>query len=1496
MECKYYLVFKGQEYTFDSEQELDQFIWNNQDIFEQYAHSLLAIKDAIPDSKVIIDKIESLHSKSKSMADRSNTGTTNIHVTDLWSAVNPLSWKSKTDYKVYWISEYLKTTPDATKEQAEKAYEDFEKDEGARKTKTGSEFHEFMEKFIAGDESAAAPSSSSKDAASKFKDYLGRTFGVLGRDYFVLTERSMSSNNISSGIKTILSAVLAAKYNITKDNAEILLQNIVGTADLILVTSGGEIHIFDYKTTSKNFPVNWNTDPGSDTILSKQTRTQYEAQVWTYAAMLESNSIKPAKGTIKTHLVGFHRDSSYNIDSFIGIQDFNTSSQIKQRVYSLFNLYSKINTGKLDDTHNITKAWFGDQAYVTKKAEAYQASIDDFVNSTTFFKETQEGSELKKAGYNYRFYDAVDKKYVGVKDKYTDGRTELEKYVTKLNEANATRLVDLGHEIGAAKSKEDFFAIVRGAFPHTNATFCNELSKYIASDWELVQDDALFSDGIFLFRNGLRYELVMIDTSANSLFYQPKLRKGKSILGNFLSDSAVGSDNRFHMVGNIGNMLIMKGAAFISTNADLFKTAKVSRIIALNPGNETAITTAPNGWIVKNFNTLTRMAGLAKKDSRIRGIEGLLMKDEEAALTVAEDYLQDLSYNSLYNNLLRTVQSSKDQYTIEKLREILQKLKTNADLDQTDPNVMRAVAELYKAILWVDGGYAIATERDIKKYGSIFTFAGGFVAPFAQSPSANLRLLNEINISFTNRIATEVQIKAAKWQKLYEECNVAKWTGGEWEFFMRWFEHDSAGNITSDFKIRDFSDSFWRSNPKEKEMAQYMLDLFWNLRTGQDPTDSDRGQAAYYEVPLCEASNLEIASTTGGFKGVRNVIWKSIKQLIDVGQETINGQRINISRSNENLDVPIIKSGYFEADPAKRKDKLTDPKKGPGYFEKNLDLVFLYVVTSGVKQRLSETFMPLFTGVRALLSIENEFGNAHMTDIAETIDAYISTVVFNKSLIPEELRLLSRLLGKLRGLVSKGILSFSSVSVVREMLSNKVRFLSTKILEGQKGHEISTDGNSKLLYGNFKLADFESAYWDMLSGALEGFRSNSFDYQLNAKFRIANMSYREIPHRLRMNKYGLRNLGSDFMYLNVMAPDYIIRNAMLKATLMNIGAYEAYYVDKDGILQYDMTKDKRFSLLFKYKQGDTFSESDYDHVSESDKAEYKKQEGLYRTSLESWRKQAVRLEWGDFLPEALDPSQQVTLKTQSDKLYGNFDDESKALIQRTLLGGMFFQFKTYGLSNMFNYMHPMTSTNILQLTEATDADGERYWIVKATPEEVAEGYDPYYEVAESELTEDERRRGWPKYEYMGMPNEGKMQSMWKVLKSFAQGDKEALQELWNNQRQRANLYLILHDSFLFVLIAGLIHLLMGDEKIDNLTEQDYWTRWAYTVAMGVAQDGPFWEVASSLWSDGEIPAFRTLQRWSSSAISVINGNTKLGYAVMSNIGATREMTSWVAKD
>ena len=88
------------------------------------------------------------------------------------------------------------------------------------------------------------------------------------------------------------------------------------------------------------------------------------------------------------------------------------------------------------------------------------------------------------------------------------------------------------------------------------------------------------------------------------------------------------------------------------------------------------------------------------------------------------------------------------------------------------------------------------------------------------------------------------------------------------------------------------------------------------------------------------------------------------------------------------------------------------------------------------------------------------------------------------------------------------------------------------------------------------------------------------------------MSYREIADQLKANKYAISNLGSDFLFLTTIAPDYVHRMAVLKAYLDKIGASEAYVTDEKGMIHYDMTKDARWKILFKYKSGEKFSAED----------------------------------------------------------------------------------------------------------------------------------------------------------------------------------------------------------------------------------------------------------------------------------------------------------------
>jgi hypothetical protein len=98
------------------------------------------------------------------------------------------------------------------------------------------------------------------------------------------------------------------------------------------------------------------------------------------------------------------------------------------------------------------------------------------------------------------------------------------------------------------------------------------------------------------------------------------------------------------------------------------------------------------------------------------------------------------------------------------------------------------------------------------------------------------------------------------------------------------------------------------------------------------------------------------------------------------------------------------------------------------------------------------------------------------------------------------------------------------------------------------------------------------------------------------------------------------------------------------------------------------------------------------------------------------------------------------------------------------------------------------------------------------------------------------------------------------------------------------------DTFTSLLIYGFIRIVYPEEALENMNDQDWWTRWSYAVATGVASDGPIWSVFSSIWGGGQIPVVSGISRWMTSAWSVLNGDQFLP-AMFNTFGATRELTS-----
>ena len=1488
--CGYIITLNGEQLkdkdgkivVFDNDADLDAWIYEHRDMLLSKDRTFDVISE-IPIHEQIIRKILDNSAQAANISPENKIDTTR-----LWENIDAGGdeFAKRKAYEKIAI-ESIERDLGLSEEKAREKYEEEQKEKGTVAEDRGTDFHNILEdklkKQTLRNNKKGVPLNSSEYepdrlTADAFIRHLNHTFGE-GK-YHILTEQKIYNSNLESTKREALIGLLGAVKS---------FNTIIGIPDLMVITDSGEIHIYDYKTSHMPAPSDWYMDNYQDIknegSYSPFRRREIEAQLWTYVAMLKSLGFK----NVYAHVAKFKRATDGSdkdkIVAFEKVFDLRESGNIVKNIYGLFNIDITAEVEDLKKNNTEMSELFGDNSSVSKQSEGFKRNSEYFMSpDVQFLKKVDPESEKGKEGYTW-FFTSMTGDLVYIKGSREEARPKVEAEVKLRNNAASSESLRLGNDLLNIKSRDELKSLAKQITKTHFDEMQRVFEKYIVNGWTLNPDKTLLGNGIFLFQRGDRSEIVMIET-ADGLHGKVKLDRGTSILGNFFYDDEFGTDNRFYLEATVGNMLLMKAVSFAASKPDFFKLKKLTRITAFNPLTGETVNNTPLSQLANNWRTLSFL----KRSLNLRDISDLIYSDSDAAIACARDYISIL-YGYDTNLQLFKLPKSEVDYTEAELLEILNNLKwVYKDDEAADWRIKLAYGEIYKALLYIHGNYHITTEQNVGEYlNGGLSFNGGFVSPFAISPSANLRTINAISITYHNKIAQDAHKIVAPWQQLLKSLwgdEFKNPLGGEWSLFTNWFKQDAEGNIDASFSLKDpRTDEYFIQRPEEAKLCKYFLDEIAKLRWGDDwesKTDTDE----YLEVPLVEpASNWEILESNKLGQGLYKVTNKKIRNIKEVAVETIVGNRQNTNYyedEKEQLNIDKIPNYFFTLSRQQRADKLADKRYGPGYFEKNLDIVFLSTIFTGVKSKLSTTFMPLFTGMRALLAIENNFNKAQMQSIAKAVDAYVGSVVLNKSLVPRELRRLNQIIGELKGLVSKLSLGLSSKNYVRELSGSAIR---TAFEAFSKDPRFSN---------SFTFEEYSKALGEMMVSLHEAFISNSKDVQLNTKFRAANMSFFEMAKNLRSGKYGIKNVEDDFWFQTSTLPDFVHRLAVLKATLIHEGAYDAY-VMKDGILEYDWTKDKRFDMLFKYAKDGKLSETDYTRIKDSkDLAKWSEQNDNYKRYLANWAQAGEYLKYGQPLPEALTPDQQQTFKTQTDILYGNYDNESKSLMQRTLLGSMFFQFKTFGISRMMEWWKNGGAINIMLPHDMVDpTTKERIFERLSTEAEMMMGKPKITYILESEITEDDRKnnRVRPVREVIGAYHEGRVQTAFAYL--IAMSKPEELERLWKDPFKRANAFNAIHDLWLWVLLAGLVRLLYGDEIIETMNEQDWWTRWTYAVVMGIAQDGPIWEIAKSLWSNGEIPMISALSKYISTGMSVINGNTYVWNGVLNTFGATREFSNLI---
>lgn len=1483
--CRIIVKIGDETKTFYSDRELDDYLYNHRETLLPMLEGKIdktfsSIEDGVTKANVQMKEVVDFGKKVKHAA---TAGTRYdpkyVAVTHfIQNAGLPSNWRKpivgwKQDQKFTYdeLKEKDQLTGEGQKIQA--AIEDDNIINNSTAADFGTDFHSLVEKIILGLPKEEVLT------GTKLMHTFGNTFmeEMYNKAYTLVenvkakhegatfyTEATVAAKELNPEIQDIIRTIdrnLGAEYT-----------GIVGTIDLVVIDKEGLVHLYDWKTSVREF------DDWSNSKLR-----HVNSQLGIYAAILEQYGLNVASlnvGALRTILDDNVKDRVKYVNvEFDGIKPI-YSNELVNNAKLMIPSFRKFATENMNNVNqNVEKVYSGMQI---NDDRYLQTTVEAFINKDTGrVRKVQPGTPWAESGNEFYFHkDRIvvkDGQSVVLAKNEEDLRAKVEAYIKELNEVRQVETALLAKNLRLVMRTRD----IEGLEKISNAistqfgkTIYNRFYKYVKQGWSLNMNEVLLANNILVFTRGSRSEVVILDNG--DLNSDIKLTKGTTILGNKIADRFV--DDQFILKSKLGNILLMKAMIFVAEHVDYFSKVPIENITVCSLHGKDAISIIPP-ILLQNYEKLR----IYHRDARLKYIpENVFQKMETIGLRRAFDYLE-ISEEGVKKYLNLGTAKEAETHTLDELRDLIHEMvkyypqlkRYSEEMSPTDP-VLIAYGELLNAYSYLMGEYHTMRESDRGLYlNGGWNLDGLMLVPNALANSANVRKFDLAMNAFSVRIANEFQKKVAfPWQKHMQKLS-KDWdislTGGEWRRFKNWFEEDENGNIHSSFALKDpDTHPYFQEPGKENEKAacKFFLETINSYRSPEQQEDS------YFNVPLIRAGLLEMLAE--GQDRV-TIIKELFKNWSDPIREGLLGASDNSMKFLKNSDVNELWNPMLGLSSEVRENALS---KGTEYFEKNLDIILLSTMAWAVKCEAARLFLPVFNMFRVSLLVNNKNNDAKMTEIYEHLTKYIKANVFNHNIIPDSLQSAHKILSFAKSIVGKVALGLSFKSFFRENLSSAlnatVNQLAAKGLEGT----IFSDFNKEL---------YLDAMATMSAKLIEGQGAiNDIVHQLNAVFRMSDFGFSQMSETTKSNRYGLLNLTSGDLYLTSSLPDFYHRNAILIMKLKTIGAWDAYSLNEDGELTYDWYKDKQFDIFQKYKK-----ESD---VPAAERQKYYAQRDLYTVSLAEWKalglEEWTKLEFGDPLPHALAPFQQKTLKTQADILFGNYDQESKAMITRTFLGSLFFQFKTYGYARLLTWIKSGSATNVLRrepLLMINDA-GHLEQMVAITNEE---GTERIYKFI-SEVTDEEWKTGraQPCFEFKGGWMEGKFSSMLNVASAIVSGDPERIKAELNDSVNVYNLRVAFWDTFIISVVASLIALLFGEEKITSMSEQDWITRWSYNVLMGVTQDGPFWEVARSMYSEGTLPLLTSMKRYMDNAYSVMMGNSRFLPTMVSTFGATSELSNY----
>lgn len=406
--------------------------------------------------------------------------------------------------------------------------------------------------------------------------------------------------------------------------------------------------------------------------------------------------------------------------------------------------------------------------------------------------------------------------------------------------------------------------------------------------------------------------------------------------------------------------------------------------------------------------------------------------------------------------------------------------------------------------------------------------------------------------------------------------------------------------------------------------------------------------------------------------------------------------------------------------------------------------------------------------------------------------------MYNTNNIEDDYKDLAATIGLLRKVLNLSAIALRPALLAKELTVGRLK----NTLSASLGYFENEGITFKHLMQAEKIVFSEGLSLSYLSSKKEIGRREKVE-QVNGMYRIANRDANVMSQKAAASKDNIFGIDADLVYYTNTRPDWYNRMSIMVAKMIADGSWDAHIMDEDGRLKYDMAKDARYSIYWKYKDNPP-------KQGESDYKKYKEQEALYMWALNEFQKENIPnlegepLKSGDKLPRAYTGKETNSMKELIGLLYGYFNHEEKSIFQSETFSSLFMAFKTYWNSEWRYYFGmPNKNTSRGKVEHAKDPEGNLLY------EEIDEATGVKFITTNAQNSKGEDNRAI--MDWVATPTEGIAISFTKCIADLFTA--EGRERLKNNPQQRKNAYIFLFRMLYWGFIAALMKwLLTGTDE------------------------------------------------------------------------------------